>query len=208
MAVRPAGRAESALPFLSRQGTVQEEDRARFIASGQFVKKILASIILGGSLFLGINTEATASYRIYLKPHVAQPDTQTQAVIDRAMSALGTPYRWGGSTPRKGFDCSGLVKYAFGDVDDLDLPRTSRELSRFDGPKVPKNKLQAGDLLFFKIRGRTVDHVAIYLGKGRFIHAPRRGSSVRIDQLSNAYWQKHFQLAKRVMPAETQLATR
>jgi murein DD-endopeptidase len=170
------------------------------------VKKLLASFLLGGSLLLGVNVDAAASYRIYLQKDIT-PST-TQAVVDRAMSALGTPYRWGGSTLGKGFDCSGLVKYAFGDVDDLDLPRTSRELSRFDGPKVARSKLKPGDLLFFKIRGRSVDHVAIYVGEGRFIHAPRRGAKVRIDRLSNSYWQKHFQLARRVVPAETQLAAK
>ena len=100
----------------------------------------------------------------------------------------------------QGFDCSGLVQYAFKTQSDLDLPRTSRALSRLDAPSVKRSDLQPGDLLFFRIRSRSVDHVAIYLGDGRFIHAPRRGSNVRIDHLSNAYWQRHFQLAKRVVP--------
>lgn len=92
------------------------------------------------------------------------------------------------------------MQYAFKTQSDLDLPRTSRALSRLDAPSVKRSDLQPGDLLFFRIRSRAVDHVAIYLGDGRFIHAPRRGSNVRIDHLSNAYWQRHFQLAKRVVP--------
>lgn len=191
---------------LCRHGIAQEESAAG-IKVTTTLKKLLASIFLGGSLFLGISTEATASYRIYLKPyptHAAshQEAKATKAVIQRAMSALGTPYRWGGTTPKKGFDCSGLVNYAFQGVHDLELPRTSRELSRFDGPKVAKSQLRPGDLLFFKIRSRSVDHVAIYVGEGKFIHAPRRGTKVRIDHLDNSYWQKHFQLARRVMPQQ------
>jgi len=124
-----------------------------------------------------------------------------------ALSTLGTPYRWGGASPTRGFDCSGLVNYAFAPVEDLDLPRTSRALARVDGPRVARGQLRPGDLLFFRIRGASVDHVAIYLGRDRFIHAPRRGSTVRIDHLSNSYWQRHFQLARRVMPDE-QLAAR
>ena len=67
-------------------------------------------------------------------------------------------------------------------------------------PSVKRSDLQPGDLLFFRIRSRSVDHVAIYIGEGRFVHAPRRGTKVRIDFLDNSYWQRHFQLAKRVVP--------
>ncbi|PZR44126.1 MAG: glycoside hydrolase, partial [Ectopseudomonas oleovorans] len=69
-----------------------------------------------------------------------------------------------------------------------------------DAPSVKRSDLQPGDLLFFRIRSRSVDHVAIYIGEGRFVHAPRRGANVRIDFLNNSYWQRHFQLAKRVVP--------
>lgn len=92
------------------------------------------------------------------------------------------------------------MQYAFKTQDDLELPRTSRALSRLDAPSVKRSDLQPGDLLFFRIRSRSVDHVAIYIGEGRFVHAPRRGTKVRIDRLNNAYWQRHFQLAKRVVP--------
>nr|ACY24703.1 NLP/P60 protein [uncultured organism] len=121
-------------------------------------------------------------------------------MLDRALTALGKPYRWGGTSLKHGFDCSGLVQYAFKPLEDLDLPRTSRALSRVEAPSVRRGDLEPGDLLFFKIRSRSVDHVAIYLGNDRFIHAPRRGANVRIDHLNNSYWQRHFQLAKRVVP--------
>ncbi|TWI58398.1 cell wall-associated NlpC family hydrolase [Pseudomonas duriflava] len=125
---------------------------------------------------------------------------ESTKVVNRAINVLGTPYRWGGTTPKKGFDCSGLVNYAYRDVKNLDLPRTSRELARVKGLKVERKNLKPGDLVFFKINGRGIDHVAIYLGHDRFIHAPRRGENVRIDHLSKPYWQKRFASAKRVLP--------
>ena len=160
------------------------------------------SLCLAGAVLLGTCTDASATFRIQTFPASSRPAEPAPAhkVIDRALTTLGTPYRWGGTSPRQGFDCSGLVQYVFKPLDDLDLPRTSRALSRLDVPSVKRADLQPGDLLFFKIRQRTVDHVAIYLGEGRFIHAPRRGSNVRIDRLNNSYWARHFQLAKRVVP--------
>lgn len=165
------------------------------------LNKFFTSLCLGGALLLGICTQASATFRIYTVPATEQAARAEPAreVIDRALGALGTPYRWGGTSLRHGFDCSGLVQYAFKTQEDLELPRTSRELSRLDAPSVKRSDLQPGDLLFFRIRSRAVDHVAIYIGEGRFVHAPRRGAKVRIDRLNNAYWQRHFQLAKRVV---------
>lgn len=178
------------------------------------LNKLILSLVLGGTLLCAAAGNASASFRVHLQdgssrvvPPAQVEQTPAQSVVKRALGALGTPYRWGGTSLERGFDCSGLVNYAFKKVDDLDLPRTSRALSRVEGPKVAKGDLEPGDLLFFRIRGRSVDHVAIYLGNDRFIHAPRRGSNVRIDKLSDGYWNKHFQLARRVMPDETQLAS-
>ncbi len=136
--------------------------------------------------------------------HVAQMSpSQSSDVLSRAVNQLGTPYRWGGSTPGKGFDCSGLVKYAFNDIDEVDLPRTSNAMATGDhGVKVARSDLKPGDLLFFNIKSRRVNHVAIYLGNDRFIHAPRTGKRVSIDTLNKPYWQKRYVVAKRVLPPE------
>jgi murein DD-endopeptidase len=123
-------------------------------------------------------------------------------VLSRAVNVIGTPYVWGGSSPSKGFDCSGLVKYAFNTVKTTDLPRTSNAMSQGHGEKVDRKDLKPGDLLFFNIESRQVNHVAIYLGDDRFIHAPRSGKSVSIDTLNKPYWQKHYVVAKRVLAKE------
>ena len=133
---------------------------------------------------------------------LAAANKQSSTVLSRAVNVLGTPYRWGGSSPSKGFDCSGLVKYAFNDVAAIDLPRTSSEMASGHGQKVDRKDLKPGDLLFFNIKSRKVNHVAIYLGNDRFIHAPRRGKSVTIDTLKKPYWQSHYVVAKRVLPKE------
>ncbi|WP_339528015.1 C40 family peptidase [Pseudomonas mucidolens] len=132
----------------------------------------------------------------------ANNNQQSSKVLSRAVNVLGTPYRWGGSSPSKGFDCSGLVKYAFNDVASVDLPRTSNAMASGHGQKVNRKDLKPGDLLFFKLKSRRVNHVAIYLGNDRFIHAPRRGKTVSIDTLKKPFWSKNYVIAKRVLPKE------
>ena len=137
-----------------------------------------------------------------LSTQLAVNTKQSSNVLSRAVNVLGTPYRWGGSSPSKGFDCSGLVKYAFNDVKAVDLPRTSNAMAAGHGLKVDRKDLKPGDLLFFKLKSRQVNHVAIYLGNDRFIHAPRRGKSVSIDTLKKPFWNKNYVIAKRVLPKE------
>lgn len=120
------------------------------------------------------------------------------AVLMRAIGLVGTPYRYGGNTPDGGFDCSGLVNYVFRDMLDLRLPRTSRELAAIQGPKIAPNRLATADLVFFG-SGGNVSHVGIYVGEGRFVHAPSSGGTVRLDHLDGSYWRDHYTGAKRVL---------
>ena len=120
------------------------------------------------------------------------------AVLMRALGLVGTPYRYGGNTPESGFDCSGLVTYVFRDMLALNLPRTSRELAAMQGPKIEPQRLAAGDLVFFGNKD-NVWHVGIYVGEGRFVHAPSTGGTVRLDQLDGPYWREHYTGAKRVL---------
>ena len=120
------------------------------------------------------------------------------AVLMRAISLVGTPYHYGGNSPEGGFDCSGLVNYVYRDMLDLRLPRTSRELAAYQGPRIAPDRLAAADLVFFGSRG-AVSHVGIYVGEGRFVHAPSTGGTVRLDHLDGPYWREHYSGAKRVL---------
>ncbi|MCG8276888.1 C40 family peptidase [Stenotrophomonas sp. NLF4-10] len=132
-------------------------------------------------------------------PQVAPADpAAASAVLMRALGLVGTPYRYGGNTPESGFDCSGLVNYVYRDMLALNLPRTSRELAAVQGPKISPQRLAAGDLVFFGNKG-NVWHVGIYVGEGRFVHAPSTGGTVRLDRLDGPYWQQHYTGAKRVL---------
>ena len=118
-------------------------------------------------------------------------------VLFRAIGLVGTPYRYGGNTPEGGFDCSGLVGYVFRDTAGINLPRTSEEISRIEATDVRRSDLESGDIVLFGGRGRT-NHVGIYVGAGRFVHAPNEGGTVRLDYLDGAYWKNHFSGAKRI----------
>jgi cell wall-associated NlpC family hydrolase len=122
-------------------------------------------------------------------------------VLMRAIGLVGTPYRWGGNTPDSGFDCSGLIGYVYRDAAGISLPRSTREMIVMRAPTVDINSLQSGDLVFFATGGGSqVSHAGIYVGEGRFVHAPRTGGTVRLDYLSNSYWSKAYLQAKRVIP--------
>ncbi len=129
---------------------------------------------------------------------VPQDPAAANAILMRALSLVGTPYRYGGNTPESGFDCSGLVNYVYRDMLDLRLPRTSRELAAMQGPKIAQARLVPADLVFFG-SGGEVSHVGIYVGEGRFVHAPRTGGTVRLDRLDGPWWRDHYTGAKRVL---------
>lgn len=121
-----------------------------------------------------------------------------QDLTARALGLLGIRYKWGGTTPQSGLDCSGLVQFVFQEVTGVTLPRSARELSRI-GDKVALTELKPGDLVFFNTRRFAYSHVGIYLGDNRFIHAPRRGREVEVATIDGAYWAKHFDGARRLM---------
>ncbi len=119
------------------------------------------------------------------------------AIAAIAASLVGTPYRFGGASG-EGFDCSGLALYAYEQV-GIAIPRTAAEQHRA-ARRVPLREIRPGDLVFFRIRSRHVDHVGIYVGGGRFIHAPRSGALVSYASLRETYYRRHLVSAGRFRP--------
>jgi len=117
-------------------------------------------------------------------------------VLMRALGLVGTPYRWGGNTPAGGFDCSGLVGFVFLDAARLALPRTTREIAKVKASKPPRDRLAPGDLVLF---GTPTFHIGIYVGEGRFVHAPSTGGTVRIDRIDGPYWGPRYDGARRLL---------
>ncbi|WP_027793575.1 C40 family peptidase [Paraburkholderia acidipaludis] len=118
-------------------------------------------------------------------------------VVVGALNMIGVRYRWGGNTPDSGLDCSGFVRYVFQDTLGLSLPRRAEEMSRV-GEKVSLSNLKPGDLVFFNTMRRTFSHVGIYIGDNKFVHSPSTGSTIRVDDLDDGYWEKRFTGARRV----------
>ena len=121
-----------------------------------------------------------------------------QDVVFRALSLIGTPYQYGGARPETGFDCSGLIHFVYQDTLGVQLPRTTAGLDRLSS-SAAQSALKPGDLVLFAISGRKVNHAGIYVGDGRFLHAPSTGGRVRIDELQASYWQRSYQGARRVL---------
>ena len=128
----------------------------------------------------------------------AAPSTSSRikTVLQRAFTLLGTPYRWGGTSPEGGFDCSGLVGYVFRTI-GIDLPRVSRSMANEGTAVTDRTALTEGDLVFFGKRGR-VDHVGIYIGEGKFVHAPRTGRDVTVSSMDSGYWSQKYLQARRL----------
>lgn len=118
-------------------------------------------------------------------------------VVVSALNMIGVRYRWGGDTPDSGLDCSGFVRYVFQDTLGMSLPRRAAEMSRV-GEKVRFDDLKPGDLVFFNTMRRAVSHVGIYIGGNKFVHSPSTGSTIRVDDIDNSYWESRFMGARRV----------
>jgi cell wall-associated NlpC family hydrolase len=126
------------------------------------------------------------------------PAGRIQSLIQHALALLGTPYRWGG-TGTDGFDCSGLVGYVFRSALGIELPRVSKDMASSGQLITDRANLSPGDLVFFGTHhGKRVDHVGIYVGDGRFLHAPRTGRDVTVSSLESGYWSDKYMEARRV----------
>ncbi len=126
------------------------------------------------------------------------PPDRLQNLLIHAISMIGVNYKYGGNSAQSGFDCSGFVRHVFAESLALELPRSSYAMGKL-GVNVKSEDLQPGDLVFYKTLNRAFSHVGIYLGEGRFVHAPSRGKSVEIVSMSDNYWKKRFNGARRLL---------
>lgn len=156
----------------------------------RFLKRAAVVICLWGSASCLAQEVARAPFEV------------VPSLLDKAKEYVGTPYRYGGASPT-GFDCSGFVRFVFRAF-GVQLNRSSRSQAT-QGEQVAPEKIEPGDLLFFRIGGKRIGHVGIYLGGGQFIHAGSRGDSgsrgVKIARLDSSFYARRLVSARRVMTA-------
>ena len=156
----------------------------------------VAAIVFSGIVNAQTNEQ---QQRLSDEPSLFERYTNSaQDLILKGLELVGINYRRGGTDPENGLDCSGFVQIVFKDAVGMLLPRTAREQSEI-GNVVDKNELKAGDLVFFNTMRRTFSHVGIYLGDNRFLHAPRTGAEIRVEDMSQGYWVKRYNGARRIV---------
>lgn len=158
-------------------------------------RSLPASLLIGFSVLIAAGCSTTPAsrgnaYRQFTPLSSAQADR----IAIHALGLVGTPYRYGGNTVDGGFDCSGLINFVYRSSTGVTPPRTVAELSGFGEP-IGIGELRTGDIVLFG-RGRPV-HAGIYVGDGRFVHAPSSGGEVRLDRLAASYWSKQPLAARR-----------
>ena len=132
----------------------------------------------------------------------APQDEALDGLRVEALLTVGAKYHYGGQSPETGFDCSGLVAHVYERAWGLELPRSVREQALVGKPVRRLRDLEPGDLVFYNTRNSPFSHVGIYVGDGRFVHAPRPGKRVRADRVNNPYWRARFSGARRLTPPE------
>jgi cell wall-associated NlpC family hydrolase len=131
------------------------------------------------------------------RPETTPVGPERAEALLQVLLTLGVDYRNGGRSAATGFDCSGLVAHVFREAYGIQLPHNARAQSEI-GTRVSLSELRAGDLVFYNTLGQPYSHVGIYVGDGRFVHAPKSGAQVRFEQLSARYWMRRFDGARRI----------
>ena len=131
-------------------------------------------------------------------PPQAQRHPRSPEMVFQALASAGVPYRRGGDSPESGFDCSGLVAHVYKEAFGVQLPHNALAQSRI-GKRISPSQLEVGDLVFYNTERRPYSHVGIFLGDNRFIHAPRPGSAVRVENMRGSYWVRRYDGARRII---------
>ncbi|MEN9436916.1 MAG: hypothetical protein RIR09_1571 [Pseudomonadota bacterium] len=156
--------------------------------------RTLHRLALVAAVLLAAGCSSTPSRVARGTPSVLTAEQASDIAI-HALGLVGTPYRYGGNTPDSGFDCSGLIGYVYTSRAGVAPPRTVAQLSGFGQP-IDADALRTGDLVVFGA-DRAPTHAGIYVGQGRFVHAPSTGGTVRLDQISAGYWARQKMAFRR-----------
>ena len=169
-------------------------------------KALSCRTLMGCGIFICILSSLSGCANFGSKNHVTKvaqfkQDTSvgTEDISIAALGLVGVPYRYGGNNPNGGFDCSGLIAYVFNKSANIKLPRTIQEMSN-RGQSVDNGSPAPGDLVFFNTTGAKYSHAGIYVGQGRFVHAPSAGGTVRLEYITTPYWAARFTEARRLSP--------
>ncbi|OGI39726.1 MAG: hypothetical protein A2140_00810 [Candidatus Muproteobacteria bacterium RBG_16_62_13] len=158
----------------------------------------IRSLALPGCLLLALLATGCASSPSsrYGEPRGPVSNTAANRAADVALAQIGTPYRHGGDNPRRGFDCSGLVNYSYRQA-GLNLGHGTVYLRQYSR-RISVSQLRRGDLVFFDQLGKRASHVGIYIGNGKFVHAPSTGKRVQTADFNSDYWRKHLNDVRRL----------
>jgi cell wall-associated NlpC family hydrolase len=162
---------------------------------------VLIIAACGGAPYLTVDDQAAPQvldYEALLAAPVQPVSDVRQRLAKTAQSYLGAPLKRGGASPEEGFDCTGYVFYVYQEAAGITLPRKSHDQVQM-GAAISPISLQPGDLIYFKVEGIRSLHVGLYLGEGRFIHAPSTNGTVEIDSLGTKHWRLRFLGARRIL---------
>ncbi|WP_291995440.1 C40 family peptidase [Candidatus Accumulibacter sp. ACC003] len=156
--------------------------------------RVLQFLIAAALSLLVAACGSTSERRSELRERPVLSEKSSNVVIF-ALGLIDTGYRFGGKNPEAGFDCSGMVAYIYGHAAGVKVGGSAADIARAGRP-VPRDDLHPGDLLFFNTRSSSFSHVGIYIGDGRFVHAPSTRGKVRIDYLATEYYAQRFETAR------------
>ena len=176
----------------------------RIMRPTRFKSTLSCRTLMGCGIFIstllivsGCSTFGSKSNQNRVAQFKQDTSVGTEDISIAALGLVDVPYRFGGNTPKGGFDCSGLIVYVYNKAAGIKLPRTTQLMST-QGVSVDNQPPAPGDLVFFNTTGEKYSHAGIYVGQGRFVHAPSAGGTVRLDYITSPYWAAKFTEARRI----------